>query len=142
MQMRFLQRSDGYTFVELLLTITILALFTAPLLGLLGTGFAAINSAGQQTAAVNLCRASLESAKSLGYAAVYNFYILEARSPVIEATLPGAPHLKRVTEVTTLPPDAGAALQGLELLQIRVTVYWTGKGAERSAALESYLAPR
>lgn len=142
MQMPFLKRGEGYTFIELLLAVTILAMITAPLLGLLATGFTAVHLAGQQTAAVNLGRAAMESVKSLGYAAAYDFYILQAHSPLIEGALTGAPQFRRVTEVLRLPPEAGAALQGLELLHIRITVYWTGKGAERSAVLESYLAPR
>ncbi len=142
MQMRVLKRSEGYTFIELLLAVTILAMITAPLLGLLTTGFMAIHLAGQQTTAVNLCRAEMESVKNLGYEAACDFYIIEARSPVIENALPGAPQFRRVTEVTLLPPDAEAALQELELLRIQITVFWTGRGAERFAALESYLAPR
>lgn len=143
MRLPFLKRGEGYTFIELLLAVTILALITAPILGLLATGFSAVHLAGQQSAAVNFCRAAMESVKSLGYAAAYEIYLLEGRSPLIEAPLPGAPNFRRVTEVTVLPTEAGPALQGLELLQVRISVYWMGKGAEeRSIRLESYLAPR
>jgi type II secretory pathway pseudopilin PulG len=140
MQRRILQRGEGYTFIELLIAVTLLALITAPLLGLLATGFTAVHAAGQQTAAVNLCRAAMESLKSLGYAAVYDDYVLKGGSPREETALQGP--FTRVTEVSTLPPDGGGVLQELELLQIRVTVFWAGKGAVRSATLESYLAPR
>jgi prepilin-type N-terminal cleavage/methylation domain-containing protein len=142
MLMRFRKKCEGYTFIELLLAVTILALITAPLLGLLATGFTAIHLAGQQTAAVNLCRAAMESVKSAGYDTAYHRFIVEGLSPELEENLPEAPHFRRVTEVTPLSPGDGGALQGLGLLHIRITVYWTVKGVARSAALESYLAPR
>ncbi|MEW5785664.1 MAG: prepilin-type N-terminal cleavage/methylation domain-containing protein [Bacillota bacterium] len=132
----------GYTLIELLIAVTILALVVSPLLGLLAAGFSAINLAGQQTSAVNLCRAALESTKALGYTAVYNLYVREGRSPLEDNAIPGFPQFRRLTVVKPVSLEAGGAPLAIELLLIRITVSWTGKGMERSTILESYLAER
>jgi len=137
-----LHKSNGYTFIELLLAVTLLALITTPMLTLFVTALSAVHSAGQQTTAVNLCRAAMESVKAAGYDAAYETFIIEALSPIVESSLPGAANFRRVTEVISLTPESGPLLHSLEILHIRITVYWPGQGRERYVVLESYLAPR
>lgn len=141
MQLIPFKSSAGYTFIELLIAITILALLIAPLLALFATGFNAINLAGQQTTAVNLCRAGIESLKSRDYEAVYDDYL--AGGPVLEdGPVEGSPHFRRKMEVEPVTLYAGPASPDLELLQLKVTVSWTARERERSFSAETYLAPR
>lgn len=142
MRKTILNSEAGYTFIELLIAVTILALVVAPLLGLLVTGFSAINLAGRQTTAVNLCRAALESTKGLGYAAAYDLYVREGRSPLEEDAVAGFPHFRRLTEVEPVFLASGDAPLDLDLLLIRITVSSSGIGAGHSTTLESYLAER
>lgn len=140
--MLILNRGEGYTFIELLIAVTILALITAPLLALFATGFTAIRSAGEQTAAVNIGRAAMESVKAKGYAAAFEYYVGAGRSPTHESLPQGSGNFRLVTEVKPLSPETGPFLGSLELLYIRISVSRPGQGGERSVILESYLAPR
>ncbi|HOL17297.1 MAG TPA: hypothetical protein PLY40_03305 [Bacillota bacterium] len=139
--MRFLKRGEGYTFIELLLAVTILAFITAPLLGLLATACIAIRSAGDQTTAVNLGRAAMEAVKAAGFDAAYETYIIGGQSPLIEESLPEDPRMRREIAVTLAPSPSGM-LQDPELLQIRVAVSWPARGTEQVVVLESYLCRR
>lgn len=141
MQRLSFKSSAGYTFIELLLAITILALLIAPLLALFATAFKAITLAGQQTTAVNLCRAGIESLKSRDYEAVYGDY--RAGGPVLEdGPVEEAPLFRRKIEVEPVTLPAGPASPELELLQLTVTVSWTARGSQQSFSAETYMSPR
>ena len=102
--MRFLKRGEGYTFIELLLAVAILAIIAAPLFGLLATACTAIRSAGDQTAAVNFARSAMETVKAAGFDAAYETYITGGQSPLIEESLPEDPRMRReIADVAALP---------------------------------------
>ncbi|HSW35552.1 MAG TPA: type II secretion system protein [Candidatus Limnocylindrales bacterium] len=144
MHKHYLSRSEGYSFVELLVAITILGIVVAPFIGLFATGFTAITAAGQQTTAVNLGRAKMEAVKALGYEAAYNHYITN-NNPIQENEIAGFPGYHRVT---TVQPHAfflsypNEPPRKLELLLINVTVSWTMRETEKSETLTSLLSRR
>lgn len=133
----------GYTFIEILVAVTILGIVIVPFLGFFTVSFAAINKSGQQSIAINLCRAKMESTRALGYEAVYSYYISNANSPRVEEDIPLHPGIRRVTEIRPVSIDTGGHLaQQPEVLHIKITVFWETTGTEDSATLESYLGPR
>jgi len=133
----------GYTYIELLVAITILGLVAAPLLALFTGSFTSIAEAGIKSSAVNLCREKMETLKAWGYEETYAFYLAGPGSPsCIEEEIPGHPHFRRVTEVTLLDPENESLPPGAEVLCLKVSVYRTGWKREISASLESRLARR
>ncbi len=138
-----LRGNCGYTFIELLVAITILGLMIPPVFGLFTNSFFAITSAGQQTAAVNLSLEKLESVKAAGYDDVKKRYI-SSDSPLLnEENVPGWPQFRRETRVTFASEVAGTDhMLPPELLQVQVTVYWTIRNKEHSETLTSYLSKR
>lgn len=135
--------SDGYTFIELLLAITILGIVVVPFLGLFTGSFSAITLAGRQSCAVNLCREKMENIKAGGYAAVYDYYIEKGASPLHEENLAAGEGFWRITEVNVISGSVlGNNLPEIDLLQINITVYWLFRDQEYSETLESYLANR
>jgi prepilin-type N-terminal cleavage/methylation domain-containing protein len=138
-----LRASGGYTFIELLIAITILGFVITPFLGLFSFSFSSIARAGHQSAAINLCRDKMETLKAQGYENVYAGFITTANNPLFEADLPTMPDYRRVTEVTAIEIDDHPALEEpIELLLIAVTVYWTTNNQEYSETVESYLGKR
>ena len=138
-----LRSNCGYTFIELLVAITILGLMIPPVFGLFTNSYLAITSAGQQTAAINLCLEKMESVKSAGYDDLKKNYI-SSDSPLLnEEKVPGWPQFRRETKVTFASKVAGADnMLPPELLQVQVTVYWTIRDKEHSETLKSYLSKR
>lgn len=138
-----LRSAGGYTFVELLVAITILGFVAAPFIGLFYNCFSAITIAGRQTGAINLCRDKMESVKAGGYQAVYDRYVSGESPAVFSEELTAGPGFRRITEVKPLLiSTAGTPQLTLDLLQIKVTVYWTVGDREYSETMESYLARR
>ena len=143
MKKTLIHGTDGYTFIELLIAITILGFVIAPFLALFTGCFSSIVLAGRQSVAINLCREKMESVKAPGYDAVCDDYITNAGSPEAEDNLPPNTGFRRVTEVTPLIFEtAGNPGLILNLLQIEVTVYWMLNDHEYSETVESYLACR
>jgi prepilin-type N-terminal cleavage/methylation domain-containing protein len=60
-------QEEGFTFTELLVAITILALVSIPVLSMLLNGYSYTVMAGRQTVAANLCRDKIEELKSEGF---------------------------------------------------------------------------
>lgn len=143
MKKTLIHGTDGYTFIELLIAITILGFVIAPFLALFTGCFSSIVLAGRQSIAINLCREKMESVKATGYDAVCDDYITNAGSPETEDNLPPNTGFRRVTEVNPLLFET-AVNPGLilNLLQIKVTVYWILNDQEYSETVESYLACR
>lgn len=137
------RRSDGYTFIELLVAITILGFLVAPFLGLFSTAFSAITVAAEQTEATNLCRDRIEWVRAQGFT---HFYPPgNDHSPITfhEDDLTTNPGYKRITELTIhrFNPLGDPALT-VELMHIAVTVSWTAGGREYTEKVESFLAER
>ena len=57
---------DGFTFSELLVTVTVLAFIAVPVLAMLLHSYGYTVSAGRRTVAVNLCRERLEELRAAG----------------------------------------------------------------------------
>ncbi len=143
MDKTLLRSTDGYTFIELLVAITILGFVVAPFLGLFTGSFSAIAQSGRQSSAINLCREKMESVKAIGYAAAYECYRGNEGSPYSEEQLPSHPGFRRVTEIKPVLFSASGTYQpNPDLLQITITVYWIVHDQEYSETLESYLARR
>ena len=143
MNKALLRSTGGYTFVELLVAITILGFVSAPFIGLFYSCFSAITMAGSQTGAINLCRDKMESVKAGGYQAVYDRYISGESPAIFDEDLTASHGFRRVVEVNPLLlSTAGTPQLTLDLLQIKVTVYWTVGAREYSETVESYLARR
>lgn len=128
----FISCCQGYTFVELLLAITILGIVVSPLIALFSGSYFAINNAGKHTIASNLCRDRIESLKSSGYSSLDQLYVSGNGSAIIEDNLPDHPGFKRTTILSLYPleirpensEDEG---QTVNLLYIEVTVSWTSR---------------
>ncbi len=147
-QILLVKRENGYSFIELVMAVTVLAVVVIPLLSLLVSAYAAMVMSGSQTVAVNLCREKIEAIKANGYshyaalmdgedpeAEPYHEYLYE-REPV-----PGFPQYSWEARITRYTKNLGGDFE-VELMEIRVTVYWTRQDAERSVTMESELAPR
>jgi prepilin-type N-terminal cleavage/methylation domain-containing protein len=135
-----LRASGGYTFIELLIAITILGFVITPFIGLFSFSFSSIARAGHQSAAVNLCRVKLETLKAEGYDNVYAGFITAANNPLLETDLPAMPGYRRVTEVSPVEINSFPVMEEpVELLQVAVSVYWTTNNKEYSETVESYL---
>lgn len=134
-------RNDGYTFIELLVAITLLGLIIAPFLGLFGTSYSAIGRAGQQSTAVNLCRDRMEWVKARGFSYFSPYPNSNGAITLIEEDLPEEPGYRRITEVSTIhisPP--GQPDQEIPLLHVTVTVFFTAGDREYSEKVETYIA--
>ncbi len=142
MKINLLRIAGGYTFIELMVAITILGFLIAPLLGLFTGSFSSITAAGNKTAAVNLGREKMESLKAGGYEFVYDYYVSRETSPFTEENIPAWPRYRRTTEVAPLKLDQEEFPPGAELVHIKITVYWTDRGAESVEVLESTLGRR
>ncbi len=136
--------TDGYTFIELLVAISILAIVTTPFLALFSGSFLSINNSGRQSVAVNLCRQQMEAVKSSGCAAVRSSYPEKGGlSTQIEETVAGFSGFSRITSVEPFylpcPRQPGYSY---ELLKIEVTVNWVQRDTERSETIVSLLGCR
>lgn len=135
--------SDGYSFIELLVAITILGFVIAPLLGLFTGSFQAIASAGRETTALYLGQEKLESLKAKGFDFVYQHYAVSENSPFLEEDLPHHDGIKRITEVKTLkPPGTEEGCISSGLLKLEITVSYMLRGREQELVLSSYLSER
>jgi len=138
-----LRSTGGYTFIELLVAITILGFVAAPFIGLFYSSFSAIIMAGRQTGAINLCRDKMESVKAGGYQAVYDRYVSGENPAIFDEDLTANSGFSSVVKVNhLLIGTAGIPQLTIDLLQIKVTVYWTVGDREYSETVESYLALR
>ncbi len=137
------RRSDGYTFIELLVAITILGFLVAPFLSLFSTAYSAITVAADQTEATNLCRDQIEWVKAQGFAHFYPPGSDNRQITIREDALPANPGYSRVTElaIQSFNPPGHPDLE-VEVLHITVTASWTAFGREHSEKVESYLAER
>ncbi|MFO7952358.1 MAG: type II secretion system protein [Bacillota bacterium] len=135
--------SGGYSFIELLVAVTILGFVIAALLGLFTNSFQAITSAGKETTAVYLGQDKLETLKAKGFLYVHQNYTEAGTNSLIEDNLPGFNGFTRTTEVRVLNPpgsDNGHLANGL--LQLDVKVSFALNGAQQEKTLSSYLAER
>lgn len=141
-----LKNEGGYTFVELIVSITILAIVTVPILSLFTSGYAVMVSAGRQTIAANLCRDKVEAVKANGYDYYMQYFEQHEANLYLEEENPvaGFPFYRRVTRVweeIVLPDPLNTVFQ-VSLLKITAQVFWEHQDRERSVKVESELAKR
>ena len=140
-------QEEGFTFTELLVAITILALVSIPVLSMLLNGYSYTVMAGRQTVAANLCRDKIEDFKAKGYSGCINLFKNSAglihEIPSAEDPLPEGYELyRRETVIERRESIKGSSSSALEAeyLRVRVTVYWTERGGENSVEMETSLA--
>lgn len=136
--------NSGYTFIELLVALTILGLMITPVLMMLSGSFLSIKNSGSQSAAVSLCRQQMETVKALGYDSALELYSTEnTDSNTPEENFKEFPGFKRTTNVRpftlscTNDPDFE-----IELLLIEITVTWSEGKSERKESLKGLLSDR
>jgi len=139
-----LRSNSGYTFIELLVALTILGLMVTPILMLFSGSFLSIGNAGNQSAAVSLCRQQMEKVKALGYDSALDLCPAgNGNSNNIEDNIEGFKGFRRATTVSpyilscTNDPDLE-----VELLLIEITVTWSDGKKERKESLKGLLSDR
>jgi prepilin-type N-terminal cleavage/methylation domain-containing protein len=131
----------GYTFIELLVAITVLALVFVPLAALFTGGYMGMVRAGRRTAASNLCREKIEEIKANGYSYYLGQISTSANGVIVEIedTVGEKNLFKRET---TLECVKMQNLLDLEVITISVKVSWKELEIVRSVKMESYLSSR
>ncbi len=139
----FFRSCRGYTFIELLIAVTILGIVVTPFLALFSGSFVAITGAGQQSAAINLCREQMETVKSLGCSVAGELYSSENGITHIEETISGFPGFQRATSIVPVifSCENQPSVQ-LEIFLVEITVSWIQRGNDRLETLTGYLSCR
>ena len=144
MNILIFRSNSGYTYIELLIALTILGLMISPILMMFSGSYLAIKNAGNHSAAVNLCRQQMETVKSLGYNAALDLYTTEKEnSHNREDNIEGFKGFRRTTTASpfiiscTNNPDLE-----FELLLIEIEVAWNEGENERKESLKSLLSDR
>lgn len=134
---------SGYTFVEILVALTILGIVIVPFLGFFSSSFAAITNSGNQTRAINLCRDKIENLKAEEFSSVYSFFITEDNNPLVENEIEHHPGMQRSAflEIISIETEPETNLAS-EVLQVTVTVTWSSAGRDYSESLQAYLSER
>lgn len=137
------RHDHGFTFIELLLAIALLAIIAIPLTIHFSSSQAGIVRASRRTTALNLCREKIEAVKAGGV----SHYLKE-----IDGSPQGIYHDQEELSVKNALFQREAKLQLISppqdrdpdeaLILITVKVTWQEGGAERSVDLQSYLAER
>lgn len=144
MSKSILRNNSGYTFIELLIALTILGLLITPILMMFSGSFLSIKNAGNQSAAVTLCRQQMEKVKALGYHSALELYSIESTdSNTLEKNIKDFPGFKRATTVRPyiLSCTNDSDLE-VELLLIEITVTWNDGKKERKEFLKGLLSDR
>lgn len=134
----------GLTFVDLLVTITVIAIVTLPLVHFFTASYAAIVKAGRRTVAVNLCREKMEVIKSGGYSC-YLDCIRDAPGGIyreMEEPPGGANSFRRETELRLVDVRLAGNQESASIIGITVIVTWGGSENECAVKLTSLLAKR
>lgn len=138
-----LRSERGYTFIELLVAITMLAIIIVPVAALFTTGYAGMVRAGRRTAASNLCREKIEEVKANGYS-YYIDSISHSQNGVyveVEESPDGTNLFRRETSLQRVKVLSDPDLEG-SVIRITVKVTWKEFEIERSVQMESYLSSR
>lgn len=134
---------SGYTFVEILVALTILGIVVVPFLGFFSSSFAAITNSGSQTRAINLCRDKIEILKAEEFASVYSSFVTEGKNPLVENDITHHPGMQRTTYLeSVLVETEPGTTPFAPVLQATVTVTWNSAGRQYSETLQTYLAER
>ncbi len=137
---------EGYTFIELLIAVSILGIVITPMFTLFSVSSLSISNSGNHTLAANLCRDQIESFKALGYGSVLELCDHSGNAFITEDNLPGYPALSRATRIQAY---TASNLQAGEddlpepplLLLIEVTVTWSVRGTLHSETVTTVFGP-
>jgi prepilin-type N-terminal cleavage/methylation domain-containing protein len=137
---------EGYTFIELLIAISILGIVITPMFTLFSVSSLSIYNSGNHTLAANLCRNQLENLKATGYNSVLELCDTYGNAFIVEKNLPGYPVFSRTTRIQAYeegPLQAGDnnTPEPPLLLQIEITVNWTVRGSLHSETVTTVLGP-
>ncbi|MGM0688859.1 MAG: type IV pilus modification PilV family protein [Bacillota bacterium] len=137
------RHNHGYTFIELLVAITILGIVVTPFLALFSGSFLSIKNAGNQSTAINLCRAQMETVRSLGCSAALDRFATENGSGFVEDNIPGFSGFRRATHIQSFifSCENQPSLE-VEVLLIEISVTWTRQNKEHAITLSGYLSCR
>lgn len=102
---------QGFTLIELIAAVTILAIIIAPVLGLFSASFKNNRTAKEKTVAVALAQAKMEELKAMHYQEL----LAVAGEAMEEVLLEEGLKYTRFTEIHEKEP---------KLLEIKVVVYW------------------
>jgi prepilin-type N-terminal cleavage/methylation domain-containing protein len=130
----------GYTLVELLVAMTVLAIVFLPLSALLAAGGSGMVQAGRRTAAANLCREKMEEIKARGCS--YYLDAVDAAPGGIYLEMENLGFFRRETKLQQLELTLEGEDAGVAMLKIDVQVKWQEGAAEQCVELSSYLAGR
>lgn len=115
-------KQNGFTLLEILISLIILTLSFVMVVGLFGTGLISGQDAENTAIAMNLAQRRMEEIRNLAFASITD----ESR-----ATVSGFSAFER--EVAVTQPETG-------LKQVTVTVYWTSKSSDVGTSLVSYIS--
>jgi len=117
-----MSKDNGFTLLEVLLTILLMVVGFVLLLQALATGLFAGGENENDLVAINLAQEKMESLRNTVYTSIAN---------ETKAVVSGFPAFQREAVVTT--PQSG-------LKQVTINVYWSSKGAEISQSLVTYIS--
>ncbi len=144
MNKSIIRSNSGYTFIELLIALTILGLLVSPILMMFSGSLQAIDNAGSHSVAINLCRQQMEYIKALGYESALQLYASDnGTSNHWDNNIDGFPGFKRATSVKPfLFSCTNTSTLEVELLLIEITVTWEERGALKEERLQGLLSSR
>lgn len=134
----------GFTFIEVLVAITVLAIVAFPVAALFTSVYAGMARSGRRTAALNLCCEKIESIKAEGYSCCLDCIggNPEDSFSAAEEIADGSGIFMRETSLQLLDLPLEGEPSGAPLIAVRVQVSWREGEIERIVELESYLAGR
>jgi len=141
-----LKQDTGYSLVEILIALMIMAMVVTPLMGMMVTSHYARATAGRKTEAANLAREKMEAVKAEGFEATYqayqngNYPQKEDGQAKNSSGLP--PEFTRKTRVTPEAMSVAGLSDDLSLFTVEVEVTWEEREEKRSLSLVSYLSRR
>lgn len=137
---------EGYTFIELLIAVSILGIVITPMFTLFSVSSLSIYNSGNHTLAANLCRNQIESLKASGYESVLELCDNSGNAFIVEENLPDYPTFSRATRIQAY--TAGFLQTGENdlpepplLLLIEVTVNWSVRGFLHSETVTTVFGP-
>ena len=129
---RALRGRSGFTFIELLATMTLLAIALPSIMDGVSLSLAAAGFARSQAQAASLCQGKLQELLATGQ------WQQTQQSGDWGEEYPGFTWTAAVSDWTGAASDTS----GVSLKQLDVSVFWTQRGAKRSVVLSTLVIPR
>ena len=133
----------GYTFIEVLVALAILAIIALPLAALFGNCYGSMRKAGLRSEALYLCSGAMEEIKARGGASYLGELAANPEGLYLQTeTLPGHPAYERETRMELIHLPLQGEAGGAPLIAVTVRLSWFEGKIERSLELKSFLAER